>query len=216
MVKEFNTVLWNQRLEVWGNLKTLMLAEEQNIIQTGEIDDFLVPLKDYAASHPNETFDQCWPLLTVNDQHARDLWREVLFDFNRLFVGPDKLQAPPYESVYRDEGQIMGPSTKAVRSYYQAEGLQSNRQGQEPDDHIGIELEFLSYLTNTVLLARKKEMSKVISYYQELYNDFLKKHLLQWGTEFAELVAAEAQTQFMEGIGLYLKAVLKEEGLYVK
>ena len=44
---------------------------------------------------------------------------ELLVEYAKLFVGPFALLAPPYGSVYMEDGsRIMGVSTVAVMSYY--------------------------------------------------------------------------------------------------
>ncbi|KXS39610.1 MAG: anaerobic dehydrogenase subunit [Candidatus Frackibacter sp. T328-2] len=215
MTSQFNEGLWKRRLHVLNKLKDIMLSNKDSIIHTRKLSSFLTSLSEYDDYHSNEFFDQCWSLLENNVQNNESLWKEILFDFNRLFVGPDKLQAPPYESVYRDEGLIMGPSTLEVRNFYQSEGLKLENQGKEPDDHIGIELEFLSYITRLIIMSQEKQAEEEVNYYQELYEKFLNEHLLQWGLEFADLIIDKAETKFMKGVGLYLKGFLKEEELQV-
>ena len=63
-------------------------------------------------------------------------------DFSRLFIGPFKLLAPPYGSIYLDGNScLMGASTMEVRQLYRNEGL--NPVIKEAPDHIAIELEFM-------------------------------------------------------------------------
>ncbi|WP_051445070.1 TorD/DmsD family molecular chaperone [Desulfocurvus vexinensis] len=71
-----------------------------------------------------------------------DDWEREEFAFNRLFVGPGALQAPPFASVYLDaEPQVMGPTTLLVRRIYAAAGLASPWGGALPDDHLSLELD---------------------------------------------------------------------------
>lgn len=71
-----------------------------------------------------------------------DDWEREEFAFNRLFVGPGALQAPPFASVYLDaEPQVMGRTTLMVRSIYDAAGLASPWQGTLPEDHLSLELD---------------------------------------------------------------------------
>src|SRR5210317_1207960 len=63
-----------------------------------------------------------------------DDWSEVEFAFNRLFVGPAALEAPPFSSVYLDaRGLVMGQTTMDVRQMYAALGLQSPWKNRLPD-----------------------------------------------------------------------------------
>lgn len=69
-------------------------------------------------------------------------WDEEEYLFNRLFVGPGPVAAPPYASVYLEtERRLMGEATLFAREAYAALGLASPWQGSLPDDHIGLELD---------------------------------------------------------------------------
>jgi Nitrate reductase delta subunit len=59
------------------------------------------------------------------------------FEYNRLFVGPALLIAPPYESVYRTEDHlVMGETTLDVRRAYREANLRVRETFKEPEDHI--------------------------------------------------------------------------------
>jgi len=63
-------------------------------------------------------------------------------DFARLFVGPYKLLAAPYGSVYLDSGRtMMGDSTLDVKNRYREAGLNTATNFKEAPDHITAELE---------------------------------------------------------------------------
>lgn len=69
-------------------------------------------------------------------------WDEEEYLFNRLFVGPGPVAAPPYASVYLEtERRLMGEATLFAREAYAVLGLASPWQGSLPDDHIGLELD---------------------------------------------------------------------------
>lgn len=71
-------------------------------------------------------------------------WTEVEYDFNRLFVGPAAVPAPPYASAYLEEPTLMGSPALKVREAYRTLGLQVPDQGSTPDDHIAFELDALT------------------------------------------------------------------------
>lgn len=79
------------------------------------------------------------PAPTVDD------WSAVEFSFNRLFVGPRALLAPPYASIYldNDSSRIMNESTLQIRQFYALLGLVSPWINKIPDDHIALELDAL-------------------------------------------------------------------------
>jgi TorA maturation chaperone TorD len=97
------------------------------------------------------------------------------YAFNRLFVGPGRLLAPPYESSYLNEhGIVMQDETMAVRRAYLAQGLKLKKQNVEPDDHMALELQFV-----LELIERGEN---------EVYHSFLEKHLLKWVKPHAERI----------------------------
>lgn len=135
--------------------------------------------------------------------------REVVADFNRLFVGPDKLLAPPYESVYlSDTALVMQEATLAVRAAYRQAGLVINRLYAEPDDHIGLEMEFLCYLLARAIHAKHSRQQKA---FLDLYESFMGSHLLRWGYDFSRAVLENARTGLLQGIGFCLYGFLQEE-----
>jgi TorA maturation chaperone TorD len=105
---------------------------------------------------------------------ATDDWEAAEFVFNKLFVGPKGLQAPPYASYYLEpEPQLMGNSTLRVRRLYEMAGLISPLQGHLPCDHLGVELDAaLSILT----MAEHSKADEP----RALWRYFLNDHLKVW------------------------------------
>lgn len=64
------------------------------------------------------------------------------YAFNRLFVGPGPVAAPPCASVYLDGSHLhMGPATMDMRALLESLGLQVPAPGVVPDDFLPYELE---------------------------------------------------------------------------
>ncbi len=147
-----------------------------------------------------------WPLDPAKDEHtaaglavlARSTEDETLVkrDYNRLFVGPDRLKAAPWESVHRSEEKLLfEEETLQVRAAYREFGLAAPRLNQEPDDHIGLELEFLA-----TLATRALDDPELSGRYLAAIEEFLSDHLLQWVFTLSDLIVANADTEFMKGI----------------
>lgn len=91
-----------------------------------------------AAHVPEEFSPSC-----LDDSDAARLE----YAFNRLFVGPEALPAPPYASIYLDDDPLhMGPSTLDMRALLHSLGLAAPHGGQ-PDDFLPYELEAWHALT---------------------------------------------------------------------
>lgn len=147
-----------------------------------------------------------WPLDADQDEHTAAglaaLGRStedaalVKRDYNRLFVGPDKLKAAPWESVHRSEEKLLfEEETLQVRAAYREFGLAAPRLNREPDDHIGLELEFLA-----TLATRALDDPERTGRYTAAIEEFLTDHLLQWVFTLTDLMLANTETEFLRGI----------------
>ena len=108
-------------------------------------------------------------------------WEQTEFAFNRLFVGPMALEAPPYASIYlEDEPQVMGRTTMLVRSVYEMIGLVSPWKNTLPDDHVSLELDAAMALHRLYQVATSPVRGQV----EELRGFFLEEHVQVWMPRF--------------------------------
>jgi len=112
--------------------------------------------------------------------------QETALEYCRLFVGPGPLACPPYGSVYRDGGVVMGPSTLAALRAYEEQGLKPSLK--EPPDHIAVELEFMAHLCQGASHAADISQARHCLALQET---FLREHLLAWAPAFARRLLAD-------------------------
>ena len=128
--------------------------------------------------------------------------RDVRRDYNRLFVGPERMKAPPYESVHRSEDRlIFEQDTFLVRAAYAEHGLTAPRLNQEPDDHIGLETAFVGELCVRGLDALDSGDDAELQRLLTSIATFLDEHLAVWGPQCLTLVTGEATTCFYRGVG---------------
>lgn len=139
-------------------------------------------------------------------------YSQLRCDYQFLFEGPGKLLAPPWESVYLSaEKLIFEEQTMAVRQFYKHYNLQIANFGKEPDDHMGLELQFMAFLAEqSWQLLTKNELSPFHSVISA-QKDFLQEHLLQWASLFADQVCLNAETSFYKGWGLFLPWYLEND-----
>lgn len=132
-------------------------------------------------------------------------------DYTRLFIGPGKVIAPPWESVYSNEERLtFQEQTLQVRAWYRRFGLEAERLHNEPDDHIGLELSFLAHLAQLALAALERQDRPAVDELLKAQRRFLSEHLLRWTPAWCDQVAQHARTDFFRGIALLTKGVLKE------
>lgn len=113
---------------------------------------------------------------------------ELVQEYCKLFYGPAKLLAPPYESIYRDGGVTMGESTLSVIKAYSEAGVAVSQDFKNLPDHVAAELEFMYYLCAKEVEAFKKEDLRGARHYLLLQKLFLKEHLTQWLPQFSKRV----------------------------
>jgi TorA maturation chaperone TorD len=74
------------------------------------------------------------------DEPLTDAWQ-------RLFIGPYALPAPPWGSVWLDrESVLFGDSTLALRQWMRENGIAFEMQQNEPEDHFGTLLLLAAWL----------------------------------------------------------------------
>lgn len=129
-----------------------------------------------------------------------DDWKKVEFSFNRLFVGPRALQAPPFASVYLDpEPQLMGQTTVKIRQVYQLLGLTSPWKNKIPDDHLSLELDGYRQLKTALTDVDSEELQAVQQYYL--------KHFQAWIFTFVDRVK---KTEDVPGAIIFVVELLAE------
>jgi len=131
---------------------------------------------------------------------------DLSIDFARLFVGPFKLIAPPYGSVYLEKGEkMMGDSTIDILDVYRKAGLVIDKDFKDLPDHIAAELEFMHYLIyKEVESIQKGEYEEVLKWIT-MQEEFLKIFLVPWIPEFSNKIIKDAETPFYKALGELLK-----------
>lgn len=118
--------------------------------------------------------------------------------YNRLFIGPTKLPAPPWGSVYTDpESVIFGNETLAIRRWMRSNCLKMNLRDKEPEDHFGLILLMLSW-------AATNDVS------DESIDELLEQHLLPWAGRFLDVLIATCDNGFYEALSELARVTLAD------
>ena len=151
-------------------------------------DRVLVALRDFFAARDGSAMVAAYATLTQADPTGETMHADapspddLECDFNRLFVGPGKVAAPPFASVYLDsDHRLMGDATRRAAAIYDAIGLSSPLPGSLPDDHLALELD--AVLAFRALLVREPSAELAA-----LWRFFLHDHLALWVPRFAAAV----------------------------
>ena len=121
-------------------------------------------------------------------------------DFAAIYLN-NTLRASPYESVWlTEDGLTRQAPMFQTRAWYEKYGLMAADWKTRPDDHLVLQLHFVSHLFK---LDDKKETLQEAS-------RFLDEHLLRWITDFAGRVANRCETTFYAGIVILTAQYLDE------
>lgn len=189
---------------IFNLLKHIFWAEPSN--------DFL---KDVAAMEaiPEEDaldrgLNQIIKAVKKNKERLDKYAEELAVEFARLFIGPRNPPAIPYASFYLSEAKtVMSDVTIDVRKMYLDAGMAVKELYSLPDDHIAIELEFLQYLAERVIVLFEKGNREEAACLYEMRESFLKDHFSKWVTSFADNIIASANEDFYRGAAYMLKGL---------
>lgn len=148
------------------------------------------------------TWHEEWPfmlpsLAEINASFEHSTKKSEPLDeaWQRLFIGPYALPAPPWGSVWLDkENIVFGDSTVALRQWMRAKGVEPATTQKEPEDHIGLILMLAAWLAEQ---GRRNDLEELLAW-----------HLLPWSAHFLDVLAGQANSDFYRGL-----AVLTQETL---
>ncbi|MFN8242272.1 MAG: molecular chaperone TorD family protein [Bacteroidales bacterium] len=154
-------------------------------------------LKSLPVNSTNPNFIRAASLLRESVKEA-DIYSRMKTDYLRLFDESSQAIAIPRESRYFPVSTFPGErEMETVESFYNSYGWKSKFSGMIPDDHIGVELLFLTILIEKLLefddaacdRAMKAEISR-----------FIRKHMLSWVGGWNDVVQEKSLTRSYKGI----------------
>lgn len=126
-------------------------------------------------------------------------------EYHRLFVGPDHLPAPPYESVYRDGWTVMGESTLDVVRHYRRAGYVLDPSARELPDHVGAELAFMALLATEEAAAWEQGDPVLARRWRRWQREFLDDHLALWAPGLSGRILEATDVPFYRGLAVSLR-----------
>lgn len=127
-------------------------------------------------------------------------------DYKRLFSGVQTL-APAYESEYNNTRLRVRGKDANVSEFYKSYGWESKFKGKISDDHLGVELLFLTLLVDKYFILDDEvcrgEMKKEIK-------RFINEHILSWIPEWNKKVQSNSNTLCFKGISTLILACTED------
>ncbi len=180
-------------------------------------EEFLLHVRHVFGSS-DETFVAYLGTLSPDESAPIEALR---LEFDALFRVPGPAYATPYESVYCDgvgqsKGPVWGPSTGAVKWFYEQMGAGLTQDYPELPDYIGAELDFMRFLCAQEAEVWAEGDSESAARYLHAQNQFLNEHLGRWIEPFAEVMKANAQSGFYRGLAEMTCDFVTQDAVAVK
>jgi TorA maturation chaperone TorD len=165
-------------------------------------------LKGLPVSSNNPRFLKAASQLRSSVDDSASDYEIMKHDFVLLFSGNGSASAPPFESVYRGgEILIYGKPASPVREFYNSYGWESKFQDSVPDDHVGVELLFL-----TLMIEKYLDLDDDACH-REMQNEikrFIDTHIMSWIPEWNRDIQEKARTLGYKGIGTLILACTED------
>ena len=171
---------------------------------------------DYPVSSGNTLMDEGYYQIA---KYLSNAWVDPLMklsvDYTRAFLGSgiDTYSAAyPYESVYTSEKRLlMSDARDEVLAIYRSCGLEKSESWTVGEDHIAVELEFMSVLAQRAAKTlRAGDEERAFSLINTQRN-FIDDHLTCWAPVFLEDTRRFAATAFYQGLANLTEGFLEED-----
>jgi TorA maturation chaperone TorD len=178
---------------------------------------FEVYAKEGGASYAESLGAAC-EALAVIDVASDEVLDDLKSEYTRLFIGPDNLEAPPWESMHTSAlRSLFQEVTLEVRNCYRAQGFLPAEYPRVADDHIALEFAFLAQLGSRAQMAYASADIETTRAALTASQQFLEDHLLVWLPKYVLALESAEKIDFypvMAGFSLEFskadKAALEE------
>ncbi len=173
----------------------------------------MAPLKELGNKKLNEGLMNLESYLRESVATPREKVTEALsVEFKGLFLGGWGSHARPSESAYASGGHEAKEKKRIqVMEMYRSVGLDKADAFSEPDDHVAVELQFMSFLSKeTIAVAKSRDQEKALELVR-LQHKFLHNHLGRWIGLLADDVVKLARSSFYRGASLVAAGFVEED-----
>ena len=170
----------------------------------------------FPAFTGNERLDAGYRgLVRFMNQSGERTRSDLAVDFLHTFIGTSQdvhAVAFPYESVYTSpEHLLMQDARDEVLACYRAAGVVLTDDINEPEDHLGFELEFCQLVGERAVEALEAGDEEECARWLRVRRTFLDDHLLNWVPAFAADVERVARTGFYKAVVQVVLGVLEAD-----
>ncbi|WP_297156390.1 molecular chaperone [uncultured Ellagibacter sp.] len=178
IVTQIDYLRYSDMLAFIGNSLLKPMTQTQSV---GLDPLFWKSLPDFGEDGIGEAISLCESTVErIGKERGKGAVEAVSVEYTRLFVGPPSPAAPPWETMYRGSTNVgFGEATFEMRNYLHDLGLELSNENRQYEDHMGIELLYLSELCRRVGEGDG---------YEEQARSFVVKHPLSWIDAFLDRI----------------------------
>lgn len=138
--------------------------------------------------------------------------RDAAAEFAALLLGMSADPVHPYESVYTSPERLMMQDARdEVLALYRSQGLGRVGDLNIPEDHAGIELEFMARLCRKELDAMTGGDEEAVWDVRRTQQTFVRDHLLVWMPRMCDDLEARAKSGLYRGLAQTTRRFLSLE-----
>ncbi len=149
-LKMTKTISWKIFSETYAFLGNSLLAPMSQTASIGLSVDFWHEFPNFGDATVLRALSDCVQFAKDSSQCTSEgvnMVQKVSVEYTRLFIGPPSPAAPPWETMYHSGTNIgFGEATFQMRSLLREAGLEVKNVNNQYEDHMGIELLYLSEL----------------------------------------------------------------------
>jgi TorA maturation chaperone TorD len=133
--------------------------------------------------------------------------QSLLNDFYRLFSVSGLPLTPPFGSIYHNRHFLNEPLPESVSDYYNSYGFSATQRGKVPDDHLGLELLFLTRMVDKYLQLDDAPCIKAMKIEIKRYIDY---HILSWVPYWNDDIQEHAHSIGYKAVGTLIYACVED------
>lgn len=199
---------WKTLSEVYGFAGNSLLKPMTQTATVGLDPAFWEAFPTFGSAEVEAAVAQCAEgaahVVAEADERGADPAERCAVEYTRLFIGPPSPAAAPWETAYRGNTTVgFGEATFQMRELLREAGLELRNDNNQYEDHMGIELLYLS-----TLCARTAEGQVEDATAREVTAGFIDEHPLAWAEAFRLRIAEAAPGGYFDGLVALVRAVL--------
>jgi TorA maturation chaperone TorD len=175
-------------------------------------------LQVFATVKSVDELASLYELMTTFGEHVEDAAyiESLKTEYSRLFLVPGTSSVHPWESPYiGKQSMLFQESTLDVRHRFLEYGYEAQMQGNFPDDHLSLMLDFLAHLSGRAFDAFGDNEDAALWQILISQEDFIKTHLLNWLPLFCEKLKEKDKSTIFLRSGEALRKFLELDAQFI-